>query len=947
VESLNGTPSSIAIYTFGTTAPAPGANNANLAPVPVASQAGVNTLISKINGLTVPPSSGTNWDAGFWQIVRDMTTYHYQSAIIITDGDPTYYGPAGSLGGRGNLTRFAETENGIFSANALKSKGTSVLSVGIGTSKQGLRYADNIRAVSGPAENTDYFNTDFVTLSAVLAKLALRNCAGLDLAKSAAPATYTHAGEKVSYTYTVTNPKYFTLHNVHVTDDRFAKAIPCTPSTLAKGGTATCAAEYTISQADVDAGHVTNTAKATGTTPNDDDVTSPPADATVTAIRTPAIHLAKSAFPAEYAEPGETITYTYTVANTGNVTLHHVTLTDDRLGTITCPETTLDPGHSTTCQATRVTTTADVDTGHITNAATATGHPPTGRPVTGTDRATVHAIRTPGIQLEKTAFPTDYAEPGETITYTYTVANTGNVTLHHVTLTDDRLGTITCPEATLDPGHSTTCHASHVTTAADVGAGHITNTATVTGHPPAGHPVTDSDGTTVHAIHPLDTPAIQLEKTASAGTYSGAGEQITYTYTVTNAGNVPLHGIKLHDDRLGLISCPATTLAPAASMDCHAEHTTTTADVDAGQIINTAIVTGDPPTGVAVTDADEEIIDAQRAPGIKLVKSAFPTKYGAAGETITDTYTVTNTGNVTLHGITVADDQIPGPIVCLTTTLGPGESTTCQAPHVVTAADVAAGHITNVGTVTGEPPAGPAVTDHDSDTVDAIRTPGIQLAKTAFPTRYAAPGETISYTYLVVNAGNLPLHGIIVTDDTIRGPIDCPAGTLGPGDSMSCRASHVITTGDVAAGHLTNVGTVTGEPPTGPPVAAKSAESVEAIHRPGLQVAKSASPAMYRAAGAAIAFTYTVVNTGNVFLHGIAVTDDKVPGRIDCPATTLDPGESMTCHVTYSTTAADVTVGYVTNVATGTGRPPTGPPLTDRDEETVTLVPLPVVPVTG
>ena len=124
---------------------------------------------------------------------------------------------------------------------------------------------------------------------------------------------------------------------MHVTDDRVRGAIPCTPSTLATGETATCTAEYTISQADVDAGHVTNTAHANGRTPNDDDVTSPPAVATVTATRTPGIHLLKSAFPTEYAEAGETIHYAYTVANIGNVTLHHVTLTDNRLGPITCP----------------------------------------------------------------------------------------------------------------------------------------------------------------------------------------------------------------------------------------------------------------------------------------------------------------------------------------------------------------------------------------------------------------------------------------------------------------------------------------------------------------------------------------------------------------------------------------------------------------------------------
>jgi hypothetical protein len=837
VESLNGTPSSIAIYTFGTTAPAPGANNANLAPVPVASQAGVNTLISKINGLTVPPSSGTNWDAGFWQIVRDMTTYHYQSAIIITDGDPTYYGPAGSLGGRGNLTRFAETENGIFSANALKSKGTSVLSVGIGTSKQGLRYTDNIRAVSGPAENTDYFNTDFVTLSAVLAKLALRNCAGLDLAKSAAPATYTHAGEKVSYTYTVTNPKYFTLHNVHVTDDRFAKAIPCTPSTLAKGGTATCAAEYTISQADVDAGHVTNTAKATGTTPNDDDVTSPPADATVTAIRTPAIHLAKSAFPAEYAEPGETITYTYTVANTGNVTLHHVTLTDDRLGTITCPETTLDPGHSTTCQATRVTTTADVDTGHITNAATATGHPPTGRPVTGTDRATVHAIHpldTPAIQLEKTASAGTYSGAGEQITYTYTVTNAGNVPLHGIKLHDDRLGLISCPATTLAPAASMDCHAEHTTTTADVDAGQIINTAIVTGDPPTGVAVTDADEEIIDAQR---APGIKLVKSAFPTKYGAAGETITDTYTVTNTGNVTLHGITVADDQIpGPIVCLTTTLGPGESTTCQAPHVVTAADVAAGHITNVGTVTGEPPAGPAVTDHDSDTVDAIRTPGIQLAKTAFPTRYAAPGETISYTYLVVNAGNLPLHGIIVTDDTIRGPIDCPAGTLGPGDSMSCRASHVITTGDVAAGHLTNVGTVTGEPPTGPPVAAKSAESVEAIHRPGLQVAKSASPAMYRAAGAAIAFTYTVVNTGNVFLHGIAVTDDKVPGRIDCPATTLDPGESMTCHVTYSTTAADVTVGYVTNVATGTGRPPTGPPLTDRDEETVTLVPLPVVPV---------------------------------------------------------------------------------------------------------------
>ena len=212
--------------------------------------------------------------------------------------------------------------------------------------------------------------------------------------------------------------------------------------------------------------------------------------------------------------------------------------------------------------------------------------------MTGTDKATVRAIRTPGIQLGKSAFPTDYAEPGEAIDYTYTVTNTGNVTLHDITLTDNPLGPITCPATTLAPAASTTCQATHVTTGADVDAGHITNTATVTGDPPTGPPVTGTDQATVHAIQ---KPGIQLEKTASPATYKGAGETITYTYTVTNTGNVTLHDLTLRDDRLGTIICPAptdaaaapsfalseSTLAPGESITCHATHVTTTADVDA------------------------------------------------------------------------------------------------------------------------------------------------------------------------------------------------------------------------------------------------------------------------------------------------------------------------------------------------------------------------------
>jgi hypothetical protein len=941
VESLAGTPSSIAIYTFGTTAPVPGANNATLAPVSVATPAGVDTLVNKINRLTVPTSSGTNWDAGLWQVVRDNPVRHFQSAIIITDGDPTFYGPTGN-GGRGDTTRFTEVENGVFSANALKVQGTSVISVGIGTATQGLASTDNIRAVSGTSANVDYFNTDFRLLSHVLAQLALRNCAGLATTKTAAPTTYDHVGQTITYTYTVTNPKFFTLRDVHVTDDRIGHNIACTPATLATGDTATCSAGYAITQADLDAGHVTNTARATGLTPNHDTVLGDPAHATVTARPLPAIHLVKSASPATYAAPGEIISYTYTVTNTGNVTLHRIALTDNRLGPVTCALTTLGPGRSMTCSAARVTTQADVDAGRIANTADVTGHPPTGPPVTGTADATVVAIHRPGIALVKAASPAEYAEPGETISYTYAVTNTGNVTLHAIALTDSRLGAVTCPESALAPGQSMTCTAEHVTTRADVDAGHIANTADVTAHPPTGPPVTDTDRVAVRAIH---APGIQVAKSSSPGTFGAAGEAISYSYAVTNTGNVTLRDIALTDNRLGMITCPDTRLAPGQSMTCTADYVTTQADVDRGDIENAALVTGRPPAGPPVTGDDTEAVPAVHRPQIDLLKSAFPVEYGAAGEQITYTYTVTNSGNVTLRDITLTDDRL-GPVTCLTTTLAPGQSTTCLGYHLTTQADVDAGQITNVAIVTGDPPAGPPVTDGDTEAVHADRAPAVAVQKTAFPLQYGAPGERITYTYAVANTGNVTLRDITMTDNRLGG-VACPASALAPGGSMTCHAVTVTTPADVNEGELTNVAMVTGDPPTGPPVTDRDTETEYLIRHPGIAVAKAASPAAYAAPGTSIAYTYTVVNTGDVTLRGVTVADDRL-GLVTCATSTLAPGAATTCRAVYITTAADVTAGSVLNIAAASGRSPDGELVTGRAEAIVVLAaPCPVVPVTG
>src|SRR5262249_6666123 len=158
-----------------------------------------------------------------------------------------------------------------------------------------------------------------------------------------------------------------------------------------------------------------------------------------------------------------------------------------------------------TCTARYTTTQSDVDAGSITNTATATGTPRCGPQVWATSSATVYGEKAPGISLQKTATVVGsddghYTAAGQTVDYSYLITNTRNVTVDPVTLLDHRPGLqdLTCPDTSLAPGAHETCTASYTTTQADVDAGSITNTATATGTPPCGPPVTATSTATVY-----------------------------------------------------------------------------------------------------------------------------------------------------------------------------------------------------------------------------------------------------------------------------------------------------------------------------------------------------------------------------------------------------------------------------------------------------------------
>jgi uncharacterized repeat protein (TIGR01451 family) len=378
----------------------------------------------------------------------------------------------------------------------------------------------------------------------------------------------------------------------------------------------------------------------------------------VTAEQDPSIALTKTAAPQTYSAEGDQITYTFTVENDGNVTLTGVTVTDP-LFNLSFGPATLAPGASETYTYVYTVTQADVDAGSIYNVATATGKDPNDDPVEDEDDETVTAEQDPSIALTKTAAPQTYSAEGDQIEYTFVVENDGNVTLTDVVVADP-LFNLSFGPATLAPGASETYTYVYTVTQADVDAGSIYNVATATGTDPNGGPVEDEDDETVTAEQ---DPSIALTKTAAPQTYSAEGDQITYTFTVENDGNVTLTGVTVTDPLFNLSFGPAT-LAPGASETYTYVYTVTQADVDAGSIYNVATATGKDPNGDPVEDEDDETVTAEQDPSIALTKTAAPQTYSAEGDQITYTFTVENDGNVTLtasrHRPAVQPELRPG-----------------------------------------------------------------------------------------------------------------------------------------------------------------------------------------------------------------------------------------------------------------------------------------------
>jgi len=410
-------------------------------------------------------------------------------------------------------------------------------------------------------------------------------------------------------------------------------------------------------------------------------------------------------------------------------------------------------------------------------------------PTTTADETVTPEGSTPALSIAKRALGTDFAAVGDTLDYEYDVTNTGNVTISDVSVSDDKIASVSCPVTTLAPGASTICTATYSVTQADLDAGQVTNIASVSGTPSGGTLTPVEDTVTVSGTQ---SPALSLSKTALNSDFAAVGDVLDYEYLVTNTGNVEVTEIVVSDDKIASVTCPVTTLIPSASTTCTASYSVTQADLDAGEVVNLASVSGAPSGGTLTPAEDTATVDGTQSPALTTLKRALNTEFAAVGDVLDYEYDVTNTGNVSITDpISVSDDKI-ATVSCPALPaegLAPNATLTCSASYSVVQADLDAGLVTNIASATDGTTTSPEV----DASVTANQIPELRLVKTANESDFNAVGDILTYDYTVDNVGNVLIADLSVTDDKIAA-VSCNVSTVGNGDANLDPGESVVCT---------------------------------------------------------------------------------------------------------------------------------------------------------
>ncbi|MFI6643911.1 isopeptide-forming domain-containing fimbrial protein [Streptomyces sp. NPDC050504] len=768
---------------------------------------------------------GAAFTDGLDGVLDDAT---WDDVVTTTSGTTSYDGNAKTLTWSGDVAKGATV--------------TVTYRVTVGSPPAGDKILRN--AVTGPDSSScppDSTDPECATVTPVKS---------LKIKKTAAPEN-PKPGEKVVYTVTVENTGGGAYEGASFTDDltdvlddaRWDDDVTASPGTasfsspkltwsgdLAAGAKATVT--YTVTVTAQGDKYLRNA--VTGTDSNCPPGSKDPDCATV--VPKPALDIKKTAAPGD-PKPGDKVTYTLTLSNSGSAPFNGVTVTDDLAGVLddaTWDDSATASAGTVAYARPELTWTGDVAPGAtVTVTYTVTvGKPPKGdkilkNAVTGPDGSTCEpdsndpdcstVTPLPALDIKKTAAPTS-AKPGQKVTYTVTVKNTGQADYKGASFSDDLAGVL--DDATWDDTvHASTGTASFASPKLTwTGTVAVGTTATVTyvvtvAAPPKGdkilkNAVTGPDGSTCppDSTDPACTTEtriaeLEIKKTASPAVVK-PGQKVTYTVTVKNPGTATYTGARFEDDLTQVLDDAAFNDDAKATAGTvrYAEPTVTwTHDLPAGQSASLTYsvtvnrtgsgdgllknaVTGPDDSNCPPNSTDPDCGTQTRLAKIEIDKSTTA-KNPKPGDTVTYSVQITNTGQATYTGARF-DDDLTG----LLDDAAYNEDATAtegtvvyRAPTLTWSGDVTVGRVVSLTyTVTvGSPPKGdkilknavtgtedtncpPQGTDPRCSTVTPL--PALRIEKSVSP-RTAKAGDEVTYTVTVTNTGQAAYPDASFTDD--------------------------------------------------------------------------------------------------------------------------------------------------------------------------------------
>lgn len=790
------------------------------------------------------------------------------------------------------------------------------------------------------------------------------------------------AGQEISYMITVENKTGVDLFDLEISDPlRSGNTVIASYKKMPAGQGVTVTFHYIITDADAANGSVVNTAYATGATAEGVTVRGTSNTVTVPLVK-PEAKITKyvSVIPAngEYFVPGETIEYAVVFMNVTEHELHDVEVYDPLKGSnedITITREPVVPPNGVLYLSFRyVVTEEDAARGIVVNTASAIWLNPETKEWSSCDSNTVttlcgstdNAAAAPCLTVDMTYTNTpangEFFTPGEAIDYLITVTNTGDVPLTNLQVGNSSSEAVVPAPSEIAPGQTIQVPYYKLVYESDAKAGGINSY----GHANAfnGDPALPESlvsGRSADVFVPCGmgdgTPSVYyLKIVANApanGLYFTEGETIKYRLSFGNNTKKDIYNITLNDPMANTRSVAfARRLKAGEFLMGEFEHVVTAADVEAGQIVNTATSTWATKAEGAQTTTPSNTVVTPCGSGVpstgsidamleKYVKNEPANgEYFVPGETIEYAVIFMNTCPHELHDVEVYDPLkgsneditiVREPIVA------PNGTLYLSFNYTVTEEDAARGTVVNTASALWLNPETEEWSSCDSNTVTtlvghAVST-DVAIIKTIenAPANgvYFVPGEVIQFAVTVQNRSAKTLDVVVLTDplsaDFFHELLDIPGGAM---DSRTF--SYTVTELDAEIGSVINyayaVAYVDGKPTSlisntaSAPCGFPEGDAPFGVLT-GLEITKVVESlplnGSYFTEGETVAYKISYTNIGEMPLTDVMIYDAMGGLSEIATAETLNPGESRMCWFNYTVTAADAARGYIANTAIG------------------------------